>query len=358
MESGTGKSYDFTKRKRAFGRVVFALTLNRKRMVERVVIGRVNEVRRVLGGGDGEIFYDEVRPLGSLLLTFGSDKDGEWNSRILPLRESYGELFPPSARWKAAAPVVKFLESKYKSGEPSAMFAAIRTWEEYLDCFSKRHGTELLSDRLFMLYKPFRVYSEHKPWHESAAAALSVAMRDEESKVELWYLEEPDRKRKATLTPRPRFEVIVSPSSFLPVIFYYMNKVGEWGLVFQQCKVCEKYFAARSRHYELCSDECRKRKAVEAKQEFDERTKDDKLEQIHNTAYYFWYNRLRKLEKGKAANPEGAAAFNAAFEAYRKEAKKRKAAVKRREISLADFSSWVAQMQNEAERLMGEFAPK
>ena len=36
------------------------------------------------------------------------------------------------------------------------------------------------------------------------------------------------------------------------------------------------------------------------------------------------------------------------------EAKGRKAMVKRRELSLADYSTWLAQQQNEADRLMDE----
>ena len=33
-----------------------------------------------------------------------------------------------------AVPVSNFLRLKYESGEPPAMFAAIRTWEDYLNC--------------------------------------------------------------------------------------------------------------------------------------------------------------------------------------------------------------------------------
>jgi hypothetical protein len=120
------------------------------------------------------------------------------------------------------------------------------------------------------------------------------------------------------------FETVVTSSSFLPIIFYYTHKIKEWKFVFQQCKICDAHFLARSRHYELCSDECRKKKATTAKKEFDERTKDDKLEKLHENAYQYWYNRLRMLQKGKRANAESAAAFNIKFADFRKEAKKRK----------------------------------
>ena len=42
-------------------------------MTERIIIGKEDDVRRILNGGDNdidsEVYYDEVRPLGSLLLT-------------------------------------------------------------------------------------------------------------------------------------------------------------------------------------------------------------------------------------------------------------------------------------------------
>lgn len=98
--------------------------------------------------------------------------------------------------------------------------------------------------------------------------------------------------------------------------------------MFQRCKVCGRDFVARSRHYELCSDGCRKKQAAEAKREFDERAKGNRLEQLYDAAYYYWYNRLRKLRREKAANPEKAAAVGEAFKAFRKEAVKRKGEVK------------------------------
>lgn len=340
--------YDFTSREREVGRVVFALTLNKKRMTERIVIGRNDDARMRLESGGGGVYYDETRPLGSLLFSFEADKIGDWNRHGITLHESYAKTFPREAeRWRMAEPVSKYLRGKYDSGEPSAMFAAIRTWEDYLNCYNLRHGADLLTDRLSMLYKPFRVYADYRPWHDESAAALSNALRDGESGVELWY----------PVSKRP-FETVVAVSSFLPVIFYYLHKIEEWRLVFQECKVCGKDFLTKSRHFELCSDACRKQQAVAAKREFDERAKGDRLEQLHEAAYFYWYNRLRKLRKGKAANPDRAAAFKAAFDGFRKEAVRQKAAVKHGEMKLADFVDWLIRQQDKADRLMEETSPK
>jgi len=335
-------NYDFTSRERGFGRVVLALTLDKKRMTERVVVGKADEARRLLDGGDGDVYYDGVRPLGSLLLSFEADSGGEWNKNGMTLRESYGKAIPrESARWKMAAPVSDYLRGKYESGEPSAMFAAVRTWEDYLNCFNMNHGADMLTDKLSMLYKPFAVYADYKPWRDEAAAALSVALRDGDSSVELWY----------PVVKRP-FETVSAVSSFLPLIAYYTHKIDEWGYVYQCCKVCSKDFLARSRHYELCSDDCRKEQAVIAKREHDERAKGDDLEQLDEATYYYWYNRWRKLKSGKAANPEKAAAFKSALDAFRKEAVTRKADVKSKKTERDDFKAWLYRQQNEADRLM------
>jgi len=334
--------YDFASREREMGRMVFALTLDRKRLTERIVIGREEEAHLAMEHIGADVLFDAVRPLGSLLVSFESDPARQWNVNAMILRESYGKTFPMEAeRWKMAAPVSAFLRAKYESGEPSALFAAVKTWDEYLNCYTLNHGADMLIDRLSALYRPFFLYDESRPWQEEATAALSKALRDEESTVSLWY----------PVAKRP-FECVVASSSFLPVIAYYLHKNEEWRFVFQECKICGKHFLARSRHYELCSDACRKKQAVEAKRQYDERIKGSRLEELDEAAYYYWYNRLRKLRKGSAADPDKAAALAEAFRIFRKEAVQRKKQVKAGQISLAEFSSWLIQQQNEADRLM------
>ena len=335
--------YDFTKRERGFGKIVFAITLDRKKMTERIVIGETNETRRHLENGTGEIYYDQTRPLGQLLLNFEADTNRQWNVNSMILYESYGKIFPfESARWKIAAPVSDFLNAKYKSGEPSAMFAAIRTWEEYLNCYNINHGADLFIQRFNLLCRLFSVYSEYKPWQKEAAA-LSQAIHDGESQVELWY----------TVNKRP-FECLVASASFQPLIFYYLHKVKEWNFIFHKCKVCDIFFLARSGYYQLCSDECRKVQAVQAKQEFDERAKEREYEQKHETAYYYWYNRVRKLNRANNPDGEKIKTILEAFDVFKKEAVKRKGMVKRGEMGQKEFSDWLFKQQIEVDRLMDE----
>jgi hypothetical protein len=92
---------------------------------------------------------------------------------------------------------------------------------------------------------------------------------------------------------------------------------------------------------------------LENKREFDERAKGDRLEQLHENAYNYWYNRLRKLKKS-SADLEKATMVGGAFKEYRKEAVKRKTAVKNGEFSFNDFTAWLAEQQNAVDALMGE----
>lgn len=321
---------------------MFALALDREKMTERIVIAESQEARRRLEQGTGEVYYDQLRPLGELLIGMEADRDRLWNVNAMQLCESYGKILPfKNDRWELANPAGAFLQEKYRHGEPSAMFSAIRTWEEYLNCYHLNHGSQRFIDNMTLLYRPFFLYGDSKPWQKEAADVLTQVLHAGESQVELWY---PVRKRP--------FECVVAFSSLLPVIFYYLHKIEEWDFVFQECKVCGKHFLARSKHYELCGDECRKVQAVQAKREFDERAKGDLLEQTHEAAYYYWYNRLRKLKRAEAA-PEKVAAVSDAFEAFRKEAVRQKSEVKNGTLKLGAFTSWLSQQQDVIDGLMG-----
>ena len=356
------KIYDFILKEREAGRVVFALVLikTRKRLAERIIIGRENEVRLLLNGGDSNVYYDKIRPVGSFLFNFEADPNGVWHKHLETLRNNRPRkpLFNMS-RWKKVAPVSEFLTDKYNSSEPSAVFAAIRTWEDYLNFYPMKDGQKLLNDHLFMLYKPFQDYTRYRPWHKDAVDALAIALRDGESQVELWY----------PVAKRP-FETAVVFSSLLPIISYYLTKMNDWKLVFQECKVCGKDFAAPSRHYALCSDKCRKKNAVTAKHDYNERIKDDETEPLYKTAYQYWYNCWRKVKNGKAVNVD-AAAFKVAFDDFRKEAgghkkvakkaikveedKKQSKAEKEKAIRkiLDEFNGWLLKQQSLANKLMG-----
>ena len=205
-------------------------------------------------------------------------------------------------------------------------------------------ATTTLNDRLFRLYKPFRVYEKYRPWQKEAAYALANDMTDGDLQIELWY---PAVKRP--------FETVAAVSSFMSVFSYYTYKIAEWGYHYHVCKVCDKYYLAQSRHYKICSDVCRKEQAVKSKHEHEEWAKDQQPEQDYEKTYQYWYNQQRKLKNRKSLNPDALETFNTAFENFRKEAVMRKNAVTRSDDkSIKAFADWLLQQVREADRLMDE----
>ena len=69
------KIYDFTVRKKYYERVVFALTLDKKRLTERIVIGETGQVRRSLEHGDGDVYYDAIFGNYSVAFVTAPQKD-------------------------------------------------------------------------------------------------------------------------------------------------------------------------------------------------------------------------------------------------------------------------------------------
>jgi len=327
--------YEFNWKNPAFERVVIALTVNRKKMSERVVIGEVGEVRLRLDRNIGEVFYDETRPIGSFLFDFETNPARNWNQNIMQIHEKgFKVRLSTKSIPKSLKPCIDFLRGKYENGEPSAMFAAIRIWENYLRCYNLNHGADLFNEMTAMLCKPFHALGDYRLWELQAVKALQTALRTEESQVELWY----------PMSKRP-FECVVGYSSFLPMIFYYLNKINEWGLVVQSCKVCDNRFLARSRHFELCGGECQKVNEIEAKRQFEERNKDCKIEKTYENHYQYWYNRLRRLKKANA-DETVMTEFMTIFNDFRRGAVKQKKAVKSGKMKMSEFNAWLFEQQN------------
>ena len=92
--------------------------------------------------------------------------------------------------------------------------------------------------------------------------------------------------------------------------------------------------------------------AVHAKREFDEKAKNDKLAQYYDATYFYCYNRLRKLKRAKNPDADKISAVAEAFKFFRKEAIKRKGMVKREQMKVGDFTSWLAKQQDEVDTLM------
>jgi hypothetical protein len=77
---------------------------------------------------------------------------------------------------------------------------------------------------------------------------------------------------------------------------------------------------------------------------------------VYEAAYYYWYNRLKKLRKGKMANPEHEALFSEELKKFCAEGKRLKKLVQGRKMKIDDYNTWLAQQANLADDLMDKFA--
>ena len=338
-------SYEFASKNRGSDRIVFLLTLDKNKKTERIIIGESVMVKLRIEKNIGEVLHDETRPLGQLFLNFESDPDKEWQLNASYLADNFAGLFPTkNVKSKALKPYVDFLRNKYESDEPSAMFAAVKTWEEYWQCFSIANGSDVFLGRVNKLYKPFSVLNQrNRLWETKSTKALSTALFADESQVGLFY---PSKKLTAE-----RSECVVTSTSFTPIIFYYLKRIEEWGLIFQRCKICGVHFLTTSKHFELCSEKCRKVTAVQAKKQYTERNKGDKVEAIYKNYYDYWYNRKRKLTAHNATDEE-IAVFDKAFNKFKKSAVQRKTKAKNGKKEYAEFTTWLVEQQDIVDKLV------
>lgn len=122
----------FTRSAPCYDRLLFVLSLDRKRMKERILIGDAQQIRfRLEGSGDASVLYDSTRPLGTLLVEFEHDEDGAWNRLgLMPLHDALH-----TNRWKQ--PELErqsgdYLRGRFQSGDPMAMYLSTRIWNGYL----------------------------------------------------------------------------------------------------------------------------------------------------------------------------------------------------------------------------------
>ncbi|MDR2559037.1 MAG: hypothetical protein LBC86_05785 [Oscillospiraceae bacterium] len=150
--------YDFTSKNRGSDRIVFLLTLDKKKKTERIIIGESVMVKLRIERNIGEVLYDETRPLGQLLLNFESDPGKEWHLNASYLADYIVKKFRQN---KLLEPYIGFLRQKYVSGEPSAVFVAVKTWEEYQLCYGVKDGSDVFTGRVSKLYKSFIALNQH-----------------------------------------------------------------------------------------------------------------------------------------------------------------------------------------------------
>lgn len=337
--------YKFERHEPCFDRVLFVLALDRKKMKERIVAGTEPAVRSCLRGNtDADVICDAVRPLGTFLMEFEQDPDGEWNRLgLAPLREALN-----TNRWKQPGleeAAGSFLRQKYQTGDPVRQYTAFRIWEGYLAAREYRNRSAAC-DRFIETASPLTLAFQTnttadfeqrtgRPAPLDPSYRLPSQLLPGDTRLNLWY---PDKKMET--------ECACAYESFYPVMIYYLNRLKEWGLYFRQCRVCSRFFLAKSKRYELCSEECRKAQALQNKRDFDERARENNYDLLYKNECQNWRNKINKAKKTDGFPSEKLEKMKDEFEAFKTEALQRKKLIRTGESSAKEFTNWIYQQDS------------
>ena len=97
----------------------------------------------------------------------------------------------------------------------------------------------------------------------------------------------------------------------------------------------------QSQKYTMCSDKCRQKMKTQAKRDFDARAIENEYDHIYKNEAQHWLHYIHRMEKDPDCSPERITKIRSAYEVFKKEAKKRKTAVKNGQSSVTEFRDWV-----------------
>jgi hypothetical protein len=92
----------------------------------------------------------------------------------------------------------------------------------------------------------------------------------------------------------------------------------------------------------MCSDKCRQEMKTQAKRDFDARAIENEYDYIYKNEAQHWLY-IHRIEKDPDCPPERIVEIRSAYEDFKKEAKKRKTAVKNNKSTVAEFRDWTLQ---------------
>ena len=327
-------NYTFDRHEPLYDRMVFVLSLDMKKKKERILIGDESRIAQCLktGNPEHELFYDKLRPLGTLLATFQPDSARSWDvSGFQPLWNALH-----SNRWKQPAfekTAADFFKAQWEQGEPLSIYTALRLWEGYLRARLPRdreRAAEAYECDIRYLKDVLMDATESDMLSLDRTGISSYAWSPEDMHLDLWYP-----------ASDPSLECVVCYHSFLPLIAYYHNRLKAQGLVFRKCRICGKNFLAKSLRYSLCSEKCRKVQNRQNKRDFDARAKENSYDRIYKNECQHWRNVIHTAEKTSDFPPERLSAMKSAFADFKKEALARKSEVKNGTMTVKEFEDWI-----------------
>ena len=327
--------YDFDSMQPIQGKVIFALALDKRKNKERIVVGLEDEVKKLLQNENGDAYFDRTSPLGQLLFDFESESADDWIDKcISEMIQSYRKAF---LRAKNTRPVKVFLQRKCDTNSV-CNYVAIQVWNWYLTYLNENQGTTKLNVKTSSLFKPFNHDSTKRLW-ELNYEELSAS--NDDLKLEIWY------PNKAI-----ELECVIVRDSLYPLIYYYMKRFEEWNLYFRKCKVCDKYFVATNRKYELCGKKCRSIQNTQNKRVHDEKLRQEPSIVKYETEYGYWNYRMNKLCKELGDDSELLKSAEAVFVKFKVENKQWKSDVINEVKTNKEYTYWLLKQRDVIDDLM------
>ncbi|MDR3019362.1 MAG: hypothetical protein LBU66_00485 [Treponema sp.] len=318
--------------------VVFAMRLDTEIEQEHIIIGELPEVLRYLRGGDGKILTQSKRPFGSFILDCSQPIANDLADVRAILSSNTGKKKSPYFEKSR-----EILNNLWQSENLVSRYVALRIWQEYnkackIKDYDLYSAIETISLPLMVHLKAdILEWQEQEPQNPMGFLSNDYFLHP----ASVLYA------KGKTLT-----EYQAADLSLLPLVVYYLKTVYNQKTYIQTCKRCGKLFRANTANIPtFCSDECKKEQNRENKRRFDEKAKDTPYEAAYKTNYMYWYNRIAKLRKN-ATGTERLTDAKVAFDAFCKEAVKKKKAIINGKADERDFESWMLQQRDIIDRLM------
>lgn len=329
------------------GPIVMALSLNRDKKTERIIIGQTDKVDAWLAGTDKlTAMYDVVRPLGTFLLEHQAQDRGEWSQNAGALLAEAASSLQNRKEKETAA--WNYLSAKQNPEDMVCEFAVRQSWYWYQSLRTVLGSSEKsreYSDLFLFLVRSFR----QSLWGKDGACSLDAAWNTVQREINGQVNTSIEQRMIIRYAARSRGEewLLVS-ESFYPALQYYLRKLMDWGMCLCRCGVCNKVFIADSRHYSLCSQDCRRTQNRRNKQRFDKKGKENGYDQAYKNTCQRMRNGLKRI-----ALPELYQEAEHWFQAFRKEATGRKKQIRDSEDTKA-FMNWLFEREREFDRFSGK----
>ena len=328
--------------------VVLAISLDKRRQREHIIIGDSTQVHSYLSGTPNtQLLYDETRPLGTFLNEHEAQSRETWNQYVYsPFGEALSSIFGRADNFGAA---IAYLEPMLHSKDAVCYFTAtcaLRTYEALQVPLGSNDRRIKYMNYASNISKSF----QQIVWGDKKTSTVQQAVDRVQEKMKSNCLRADTTAQIWYPNSRNSSEWILVWESLYPVILYYLQRMSDWDMCFCRCSNCGKVFIADSFHHSLCSPQCKQERNRQNKREYDARAKKNRYDQIYTNTSERIRKRLGSLKKRPDISDASLQEAQEAFREFRKAALQKKKQCKE-EKDLESFQDWLFAQERELERI-------